>query len=150
MAKAGILSTMWQDSFMAQFPPPREWTVTRHNHDLRKVRIVHSQAISHSQWVAKLRSQLPALRVKTPADLLDEVRRTKALDLGVMSGREAHNIAAKLRPLGFDVQVENASYVSYSSSVAGGGLIIEDDAEAQAFCLKLLQEGARLELVEVD
>ena len=80
--------------------------------------------------------------------MLDEVRRTGAIDLGIMPGREAHPLTQTLRKEGFDVQGENASYISHFPRCAAGGLIIEDAAESEAFCLKLIKEGARVEEIE--
>ncbi|MES2573238.1 MAG: hypothetical protein V4710_24665 [Verrucomicrobiota bacterium] len=88
------------------------------------------------------------LQKRSPSDLLDEVRQTGGIDLGIMPGCEAYPLTLDLRQQGFDVDVEDASCISYFPQCASGGLIIEDEAEAKVFCLKLIQEGARVKEIE--
>lgn len=136
------------DKYLTNHPDPKEWVVARYRHDRRRVSIRHSDGTPVSSWIAKLRNSFSSLQARRPTDLLEEVRRTKLIDLGQMTGREARMIANTLEPLGFDVQVEDASYVSHFPRVAGMGLIIEDDAEAEAFCLELIEAGATVQEVE--
>jgi len=79
---------------------------------------------------------------------LAEVRRFGVIDLGILAGREARRIGERLRGQGFDVRVEDASFTSYLPMVAGAALLIEDAKEAEAFCLELIEGGARVEEIE--
>ncbi|MGV3661578.1 MAG: hypothetical protein ACO1TE_15430 [Prosthecobacter sp.] len=120
----------------------KEWVVSRHRHDLRQVRISAPEGAVPSFWLAQLRRLYPPLQQRTPAELLNEARSTQAIDLGVMAGREAFRLTQELQRHGFILRVQNASYISHSPQVRGGGLIIEDAAENEAFCLQLIQAGA--------
>jgi hypothetical protein len=139
---------MSQDPYMSRFPDAREWVVSRWHHDRRRLVIRHSDGSAPPVWIAKLRKLRKTLQKRSPSDLLDEVRRTGAIDLGILPGREAYPLTLRLREEGFDVQVEDASFISHFPMCAGSGLIISDHAESEAFCLKLIKEGARVEEIQ--
>lgn len=95
-----------------------------------------------------MRHLLPSLQSRTPAELLEAVRQTGAIDLGVISGRDAHKIASILGASASVLDLTDASFVTHFPRVDGSGLIIEDDAEAEAFCLWLIELGAKVEAIE--
>lgn len=105
-----------------------------------------------SSWLALLRRLCPQLAQKTPAEMLTESRSTGRIDLGIVEGRHAQRIDDTLRPHGFEVQVEDASSTTHFPQVHKDGLIlgltIEDEAENEAFCSQLIQDGARVVSVE--
>jgi len=124
-----------------------DWTVHRSYHDLRRVAVLLDRSTSPAAWLAKLRRLLPEfLSAQTPADLLDQVRKSGRIELGTLDGRIAWGIQEKLRQHGYEVPEEDASMVSYLAVHLVGdqrmALIIEDDKKAEAFCLDLIAKGA--------
>lgn len=55
-----------------------------------------------------------------------------------------------LRMSASTLDVTDASSTSYFAKVDGFGLIIEDDAENNAFCLQLIERGAKVDAIETD
>ena len=139
---------MTQNYHKSRYPDPKDWVVSRHRHDLRRVVIQRSEGVPLSAWIARLKRHLARIQDRRPADLLAEVRRSGVIDLGILAGREARRIGERLRGQGFDVRVEDASFTSYLPMVAGAALLIEDAKEAEAFCLELIEGGARVEEIE--
>lgn len=84
----------------------------------------------------------------SPSGMLDEVRRASCIDFGIMPGREAYRLVQLLGIQHFTVRSEDASFTSHFPMVAGSGVVIEDAADAEAFCLLLIQEGAAVQEVE--
>jgi hypothetical protein len=134
---------MTSDALRARFPDPRDWVVTRVRNDFRRVSVRHGGATTEAAWIASLCGHWPAIRLRSPAELLLEVRRSGGIELGLLSGREAHRLVETLQSCGFEVRVEDASSVSYFPRVGGVEHVIEDDAEG--FCLSLIRGGAMVE-----
>ena len=130
------------DIYRSRYPDARQWTVSRFHRDRRSVLLRPQSTTSVPRWVADIRRILPSLQQRSPAELLEEVRHSGALDFGIVAGREAQHISELLRHSATVVEVAEASFVSHFPSVDGGGLIIENDSEAEAFCLRLIAEGA--------
>lgn len=67
-----------------------------------------------------------------------------------MAGREAYRIHESLRSNGFEASVEEASEVVLLPvhRVKGLAMINEDEAESDAFCRKLIANGAPIQEVE--
>ena len=139
---------MVQDPLRAQYPDARDWTVVRTFHHLAHVSVRVADTDSIAPWISRLRRTCPILQQRSPAGLLEEVRRSGKIDLGTLDGREAYRLTILLQREGFDIQGENVSFVSYFPRVAGMGVIIKDEAESQAFCLQLISEGATVEYIE--
>ena len=129
-----------------------EWRVERTRRELARVWVVLGEGVAASSWLAKLRRLLPELEGRRPVELLDEVRGSGRLDFGVVEGREAHAMGAKLRRAGYELVVENASRVDYFAirSVDGelSGRMDDDEERNERFCLDLIARGARVEEVE--
>lgn len=62
--------------------------------------------------------------------------------------RVAEKLVRILQNEGFKVQSEDASFISYCAKGPEGALIIEDEAETEAFCLKLIRLGAQVQEVQ--
>ena len=133
---------------MNQYPDATQWTVSRCRHDLCSVFIRPPDPAGVPRWVADIRQILPLLQSRSPAGLLASVRESGGIDLGTISGREAHHISKLLRQSATISDVSDDSYISYFPKVEGGGVIIEDDAEAEAFCLRLIELGAKVEEIQ--
>lgn len=127
-----------------------EWVVQRVRRDRRRLTVTRTASIAAGLWVARLRRLVPDLGSQTPGELLDQVRRTGRIELGVMAGREAYRIHESLRSNGFEVSVEDASDVVLLPihRVRGFAMIHEGDAESDAFCRKLIANGAPIQEVE--
>jgi hypothetical protein len=136
------------DYITNRHPDPKEWVIVRKYEDYAHLVIRHEAGTPAAAWVAKLRVLHKPLESRRPAELLEEVRKTGSIDLGIMAGRHAIALAGLLEQQGYDVLNEDASYTSYFPTVAGNGLIIEDEAENDAFCLDLIQRGATVQQVE--
>lgn len=141
-------SSMEEDPARMEYPEASEWTVSRCHHDIRHVTVHFDGALSSVAWISRLRSLCPELQQRSPSDLLAEVRRAAFVDFGMMSGREAHRLVQLLSVQHFDVRSEDASFVSHCAMVAGSMLLVENDAEAEAFCLRLIREGAAIQEIE--
>ncbi|MEK7951704.1 hypothetical protein [Luteolibacter soli] len=129
-----------------------EWSVRRFYHDRRRVAVL-SGGEAPGPWLAKLRRVLPVLEGRSPAELLAEVRRSGRIELGMVDGREAWKMGEVLREAGYEVEVVDASRVGHLAIHHVGphapmALVMEDDEEAEAFCLDLIARGARVEEVE--
>lgn len=133
---------------MIDFGDPKRWTVTRQFHEYKAVFIRPDHVENIARWIANVRPILPVLHHQSPAKLLAEVRLSGGLNLGTVSGREAHRMTGLLRNLATIIEITDVSRISYFPTCDGAGLIIEDESEAEAFCLKLIEEGAELNLVE--
>jgi hypothetical protein len=120
-----------------------EWTVHRTNNDLRSFRIMVPDASVRA--IARLRALIPELGERHPADILAEVRGTNRLDLGVIPGRNAHRLRHLLADEGWQTEVADASFISYSPVNDTHGYMkhVEQRAENERFCLRLIAEGAR-------
>lgn len=136
------------DILMNSFPDATQWTVSRRYHELCKVAIRPNGSVSLARWVADVRRRLPSLRDHSPAELLESVRCSGLIDLGMIAGREAQRIFTLFTDSGAIIDAVDVSYISYFASVDGSGLIIEDDSENQAFCLKLIADGANVEEIQ--
>lgn len=139
---------MSADAYMSRYPDATQWTVSRHYHDCRRVCVRPDGSTSLTRWIADMRRLLPSLQSRSPVELLQAVRQSGLIDLGVVSGREAHRLAITLSQSASVLDVTDASFVSHFPRVDGSGLIIEDDAEAEAFCLRLIELGATVEDIE--
>jgi hypothetical protein len=95
-----------------------------------------------------MRHLLPSLQSRSPVELLEAVRQTGVVDLGVISGRDAHRIVSILSQSASVLDVTDASFVTHFPRVDGSSLILEDDAEAEAFFLRLIELGAKVETIE--
>lgn len=120
-----------------------EWTVHRTNNDLRSFRIMLPDASMRA--IARLRALIPELSERHPSDILAEVRGTTRLDLGVIPGRDAHRLWHLLADEGFQAEVADASFISYSAVNDAHGYMkhIEQRTENEQFCLRFIAEGAR-------
>jgi hypothetical protein len=136
------------DPYMSRYPDATQWTVSRFHHDRRSVFIRPDGSTSVPRWVADIRQILPLLQGRSPTELLESVRQSGGVDLGTISGRDAHQVSELLRQSASIIDVLDASSVSHFPKVDGGGLIIEDDAEGEAFCLRLIELGARVEDIQ--
>ena len=136
------------DAYVSRYPDATQWIVSRHYHDCRRVLVRPDGATSLTRWIADMRLLLPSLQSRSPAELLKTVRQTGVDDLGVISGRDAHRITSILSQTASVLDVTDASFVTHFPRVDGSGLIIEDDAEAEAFCLRLIELGATVEYIE--
>jgi hypothetical protein len=139
---------MTEDAYMSRYPDATQWTVSRRYHDCRRVCVRPDGTTSSTRWIANIRHLLPSLQSRSPIELIEAVRQTGRIDLGVISGREAHQIATILRQSASVLDVTDASFITHFPRVDGSGLIIEDDAEAEAFCLRLIELGAAVEDIE--
>lgn len=126
-----------------------DWVVQQFRYDRRRVAVLLGASDAAAPWLAKLRRLLPELEGRAPAELLEEVRRSGRIELGIVEGRVAHAIREKLRGHGYEVTVEDASTVGHLAGrwVAGEfwALMDDDDEGAEAFCLDLIARGARVE-----
>jgi len=125
-----------------------DWVVQRFRRDLRRVAVVLGESDAAAPWLAKLRRLMPELEVRTPAVLLEEVRRSGRIELGIVEGRVAWKIGERLRGDGYEVMVEDASTVGLLAVQVVGGqrmALLDDDERAEAFCLDLIARGARVE-----
>lgn len=136
------------DAYMIRYPDATQWIVRRHYHDCRRFLVRPDGTTSLTRWIADMRHLLPSLGSRSPAALLESVRQTGFVDLGVVSGRDARRITNILSQSASVLDVTDASFVTHFPRVDGCGLIIEDDAEAEAFCLRLIELGATVQDVE--
>ncbi len=120
-----------------------EWTVHRTYNDLRSFRILLPDASMRA--IVRLRSLIPEFSERPPSDLLAEVRGTSSLDLGVINGSRAYNLWYLLTDEGFQTEVADASFISYSAVNDANGDMkqIEQRIENERFCLRLIAEGAK-------
>ena len=139
---------MSHDSLREKYPNARDWTVVRTYHHLARFSVEITDSDSPAQWISRLRSLCPVLQQRSPADMLSEIRLSRCIDFGTVAGREAYLLEQMLRRNGFTTLREDASTVSHFPMVAGSGIIIEDQSEAEAFCLRLISEGATTQYVE--
>lgn len=133
---------------MGKFPDPKDWVVSRFHRDRRRVFIRISNDIALPAWIRKVCSCFNSPQLRQPADLLLEVRQKGGIDLGVISGREAHKLIQMGENEGLEVQIEDASFISLSPRCPDGGLIIEDETENESFCLQLIQLGANVQEIQ--
>ena len=136
------------DPYMSRYPDATQWTVIRFHHDRRRIFIRPDGSGGTPRWVADIRQRLPSLQGLSPAELLESVRQSGGIDLGTISGRDAHHISKLLQRSASIIDVSDASSVSHFPKVDGGGLIIENEAEGESFCLRLIELGASVEDVQ--
>lgn len=68
-----------------------------------------------------------------------------------MPGREAYKLNRLLEGTTFETEIEDLSRISYLPIKRGpsaAAIIIEDEAEAEKFCLKLVAAGCKVEDTE--
>jgi hypothetical protein len=128
-----------------------DWMVHRFHRDLRRVIIRLATGKDTTPQLVKLRALVPGLAKLTPSELLERSKRPDGIDLGIVEGREAWKLQERLRPVGFALDITDASYVSHFPVKQGRppmARIIEDEEEAEAFCLDLIARGCEVSDVE--
>lgn len=127
-----------------------DWVIHRTRHDKRHITVVLTADESLSARIAELRRIYPTLKKRHPSDLLKDAKRTSTVDLGLFEGREAYALMQFLELEGFDVNIADASFTTHLpiNRANGTALIVEDDEQAEAFCLQLIHDEASIEDIE--
>lgn len=136
---------------MLQIGDIGDWVVQRTRRDLRRVRIRLGPGMEITPQLVKLRTLVPKLAKLPPRELLEQSKRSEGFDMGVIEGREAWKLSEVLRPEGFELDIEDASYIDYFARKRRPepmGVIIKDEEENEAFCRELIARGCAIEECE--